>query len=136
MQQKSFEYIEKESRIFGKIKRPLVTIEVKTYSGEWLEIKEVLADTGADISILPRNMASLIIKDIEDGKTEEIKGIVPYSNLIVFIHDLTFMISGKVFTLPVAVADSDDVPPILGRAKGLDVFVSVFDGKVTRLEWE
>lgn len=136
MQQKSFEYIEKESRIFGKIKRPLVTIEVKTYSGEWLEIKEVLADTGADISILPRNMASLIIKDIEDGKTEEIKGIVPYSNLIVFIHDLTFRISGKVFTLPVAVADSDDVPPILGRAKGLDVFVSVFDGKVTRLEWE
>lgn len=136
MPSKSFDYIEKESRIFGKVRRPLIDIEIKTHSGEWLEIKEVLADTGADISILPRNLAHLIMENVEDGKTEEIKGIAPYANLIVFIHDLTLRIGEREFTLPVAIADSDDVPPILGRVKGLDLFASVFDGKKTILQWE
>ena len=136
MPSQSFEYTEKGSRIFGKVKRPLIDVEVKTFSGEWLEIKEVLADTGADISILPKNIASLIIRDVEDGKTEAIKGIVPYANLIVFLHTLTFRIQGKEFSLPVAVADSDDVPPILGRVKGLDLFSALFNGKTVHLTWE
>ncbi len=70
MPAKSFTYTEKDSGIFGKVKRPLITIEIKTKDG-WLEIKEVLSDTGADISVLPRNMGDLVIENVEDGKTSQ-----------------------------------------------------------------
>ncbi len=123
------------SGIFSKVKRPLISVEIKTKTGEWLEIKEILADTGADISVLPRNIAGLILDDIESGRLNEVSGIVPYSRLRVFIHSLKFRINGKEFELPVAVADSDDVPPILGRVKGLDIFECVFNGKKTIIKW-
>ena len=39
------------------------------------------------------------------------------------------------FKAPFAIADSDDVPPILGRSKGLDLFEAMFyKGKETRLK--
>ncbi len=132
----TFEYIATKRRIFGTVRRPLVDIEAKTASGDWLELKEVLADTGADISVLPRHLAALIVADAASGKRQEIKGIVPVTHLTVFLHQLTFRIQENEFTLPVAIADSDDVPPILGRAGGLDLFAAVFDGKRLRLEWE
>jgi len=135
LQSRHFDYIEKDSGIFGKVKRPLITVEIRTKAGDWLEIKEVLADTGADISIFPRNIAELAIENIEDGKTLEVKGIVPYSKLIVFIHELAFRINGKIFGLPVAVADSDDVPPILGRVKGLDIFSCTFESNKVLMKW-
>lgn len=41
------------------------------------------------------------------------------------------------FEAPVAIADSDDVPMILGRIKGLDLFKCIFDlGKKTILQSE
>jgi hypothetical protein len=119
----SFDYKEQESLIFGKILRPLIDIEIfSEIEKDWIKIKEVLADTGADISIIPRSTGELILHDITKGKIHEIKGIVPFARLIVYIHNLKFRINGKKFELPVAIADSSDVPPILGRVKGLDLF--------------
>jgi hypothetical protein len=47
-----FPYVEQESRIFGKVKRPLVSIDILSFlSGDWTSVDEVLADTGADITI-------------------------------------------------------------------------------------
>ena len=41
------------------------------------------------------------------------------------------------FEAPVAIADSDDVPMILGRINGLDLFKCIFDlGKKTILQSE
>jgi hypothetical protein len=119
----SFDYKEQESLIFGKILRPLIDIEIfSEIEKDWIKIKEVLADTGADISIIPRSTGELILHDITKGKIHEIKGIVPFARLIVYIHNLKFRINGKKFELPVAIADSSYVPPILGRVKGLDLF--------------
>jgi hypothetical protein len=123
----SFNYKEQESLIFGKILRPLIDLEIfSEIEKDWIKIKEVLADTGADVSIIPRSTGELILHDITKGKTQEIKGIVPFARLIVYIHDLKFRINGKKFELPVAIADSFDVPPILGRVKGLDLFDANF----------
>ena len=123
----SFNYKEQESLIFGKISRPLIDLEIfSEIEKEWIGLKEVLADTGADISILPRSAGELILNDITKGKIQEIKGIVPFARLVVYIHELKFRINGKEFELPVAIADSFDVPPILGRIKGLDLFNANF----------
>ena len=43
----------------------------------------------------------------------------------------------KEFELPVAISDSNDVPPILGRVKGLDLFDANFlKGEKIKLRWE
>jgi predicted aspartyl protease len=134
--EKIFKCTEKESGIFGKVKRPLIQLEVKTCMSEWLALREVLADTGADISIFPREIGEQIVENITNGKMIEIKGIVPFARVIAFIHTLTIKINGKEFTAPVAIAESNDVPPILGRVDGLNLFNSLFaKGEELKLQW-
>jgi hypothetical protein len=133
----SFNYKEQESLIFGKILRPLIDLEIfSEIEKDWIKIKGVLADTGADVSIIPRSTGELILYDITKGKAQEIRGIVPFARLIVYIHDLKFRINEKKFELPVAIADSFDVPPILGRVKGLDLFDANFKkGRKVEIEY-
>jgi hypothetical protein len=124
----SFKYKKQESRIFGEVFRPLVKLEIYSeLKKKWLTIQNILADTGADVSIMPRDIGEALLQDISKGKIEEIKGIVSFARLIVYIHKLKFKINGITFRLPVAIAESSDVPPILGRVKGLDLFKVVFD---------
>jgi hypothetical protein len=113
--------LEKRSKILGRVKRPLVPIEIAR-GKEWIPVDEVLADTGADITLLPRFIGELVVDDITKGKYVEIKGVVPSAALIAFIHDLRLRVAGKVFKTKVGIADSNDIPPILGRFKSLDLF--------------
>lgn len=95
MQEKNFEYTEKESGIFGDVLRPLIEVEIKGETPEWIK------------------------------------------KLIVYIHQLKFRLNGKEFELPVAISDSNDVPPIFGRVKGLDRFDANFlRGQKIKLAWE
>lgn len=135
MPRHTFPYKEKESGIFGKTKRPLIDLYIFSETNKnWLSIVEVLADTGADISILPRTIGEALVKDIKNGRYLEIRGITPGAYTEVFTHNLICKIGGVEFKTPFAIADSDDVPPILGRFKGLDLFEAVFyKGRETRL---
>jgi len=118
-----FSYKEKESRILGVILRPLIKIEVFSEKyRDWETIDDVLIDTGADLTVLPRFIGESIINDVTIGEYTEIKGIVPTSLLIAFIHRLKIKAAGKEFETKVAIADSNDVPPILGRYEALDLF--------------
>ncbi len=118
-----FSYMEKESKILGKILRPLIEIEIfSQVRNDWEVIEEVLVDTGADLTVIPRFIGESIISDITSGEYTEIKGIVPTSLLIAFIHKLKIKTAGKEFETKVAIADSNDVPPILGRYAALDLF--------------
>lgn len=137
--EKTFEYKEQESGIFGQVRRPIITVEAFSKTRNmWIPLYEVLADSGADVSILPRFVGNLIVGDITSGRQIEIRGVVPYSKLICYVHELKFRIDDKMeMKLPVAVADSDDVPMVLGRVKGLDLFRCIFDnGKKTIIREE
>lgn len=135
MPKQTFSYKEKESGIFGKTKRPLIDLHIfSEIKKKWLFLAEVLADTGADISILPRTIGESLVKDIKKGRYLEIRGIAPGAYTEVFTHNLVCKIGEIEFKAPFAIADSDDVPPILGRVKGLDLFEAIFyKGKETVL---
>ena len=121
-------YSPKESSIFRTILRPLVTIKVYSkIKNTWIPVYDTLADSGADITLLPRYLGEMIVNDITAGKYIEVKGIVPNTVLIGFIHTLRLEVFHKEFETEVAIADSDDVRPILGRFKGLDLFEVTFD---------
>lgn len=130
-----FKYKQEESGIFGKVKRPLIDLKIfSSPKRKWISINDVLADTGADISILPKGLGESIIGDITTGRYLEIRGITPLAFLGVFIHHLNCKISDITFRGIFAIANSDDVPPLLGRVKGLDLLEATFyKGKETRL---
>lgn len=131
-----FEYKEQDSAIFGKVKRPLIELDIFSEREKtWVPLYKVLADTGADISILPRYIGKLAVIDILGGRRIDIRGIVPHSKIVCYIHEIKFRLGGREFKLPVAIAESDDVPIILGRVKGLDIFKCIFNLKKTLLEW-
>lgn len=131
----SFKYREGESSLFGIIKRPFVEIEIYSLrSGEWISFEKVLADTGADICLLPRFMGELLVEDITHGMYKKIRGVVPNTYLYGYIHELKIKIGEKEFVAPVFIADAEDITPILGRGKALDLFKAKFDGEMTRIE--
>ncbi len=131
----SFKYQEGKSSLFGVIKRPLISLEVySTKLNRWVAFKEVLADTGADICLLPRFMGNLLLDDVTMGSYKKIRGVVPNTFLNGFIHNLKIRVADKEFTAPVFIADSEDVTPILGRVKALDLFKARFDGDYTNVE--
>ncbi|MBE3120950.1 MAG: hypothetical protein IMZ43_10360 [Thermoplasmata archaeon] len=63
MLRKSFEYKDCDSGIFGTVKRPLISLDVRSEGGEWFSLRDVLADTGADVSIFPRDIGELVCDD-------------------------------------------------------------------------
>lgn len=131
----SFKYQEEKSSLFGTIKRPLVELEVFSKKlQKWLAFKGVLADTGADICLLPRFMGILLVDDITTGIYKRIRGVAPNTFLNGFIHDLKIKIADKEFTAPIFIADSEDVTPIFGRVRALDIFKVCFDGNSTNIE--
>jgi hypothetical protein len=92
-------------------------------------------DTGADLSVLPYSQGLIFIENIESGKRTEVSGIVPYAKLTVYLHDLKLRVDGEEFKAPILIAESDDVPPILGRVKAIDQFLAEFDkGKELRFK--
>jgi|SRR3989344_211388 len=129
-----FSYIEKESQLFGKILAPLVYIEVLSRHGLWCGINKVLVDTGADITLLPKDIGEILVDDIASGKSTSIKGITS-QELKIFVHTLKIRVAGKEFETKVAIAESDDVPAVLGRFGALDIFDAAFiKGKEVVLE--
>ena len=123
----SFPYIEGPSAIFGTVLRPLVSLEV--YSellGQWVLLENLLADTGADISVLPRPLGELLVDDITTGRYSPLSGLHPGAVLPAFIHTVQVRLGDEEFEMPIAIADSLLVPPLLGRRDALDRFVVRF----------
>ena len=116
-----------KSNIFGTISRPLVTMKVYSKTrNTWIPVYDTLADTGADITLLPRYLGEMVVGDITTGKYAEIKGVAPNAVLAGFIHDVRIEIFRKEINTKVIIGDSDDVRPVLGRLNGLDLFDITF----------
>lgn len=92
---------------------------------EWITVEDVLADTGADISIIPKTLGIILVGDIIKRRRYKIHGMV--SSTFMYVHRLKIRLDGKELLVTVAIANSDNVPPTLGRKHGLDKFKVIFD---------
>lgn len=121
-----FPYTEKESRIFGRILKPIIYIEIFSEKHDlWCGIDNVVVDTGADITLIPRDIGEELVGDIFSGTKASIKSVTPYE-VDVYIHNLKLRVIGKEFNTKVAIADSEEVPNLLGRFGALDLFKAEF----------
>jgi hypothetical protein len=96
-------------------------------SPHYVLLEDVLVDTGADISVIPRDVGEALWKDITIGKYTEIQGIVPSTKLISYLHPVKMLLGSWAFNTRIAVADSNNVPPVLGRFQALDRFFLSLD---------
>lgn len=90
-------------------------------------LEDVLLDTGADVSVVPRDVGEALYEDITAGRYVEIQGIVPSTKLIAYLHRVKIILGRWSFHARIAVADSNNVPPVLGRSQALDRFLVSFN---------
>jgi predicted aspartyl protease len=120
-----FRYQIERSNIFDRIKRPRILIHIysKVFR-EWITIEDVLADTGADISILPKSLGIVLVGKISNRRRYKLTGMV--SHTFVYLHELRTRINGREIRGLYAISSNDDMPPTLGRMGALDKFEVTF----------
>ncbi len=92
---KRFSYRPAASAIFGTVKRPLVSLEFYSPARhQWFTVSHLLADTGADLSILPSIVGHALLGRITDGQPVTIRGIVPGTVLKSYLHRLRCRFNG------------------------------------------
>ena len=122
-----FPYRTGHSDLLGRLRRPLLTIAIFSQRfDEWIEIQNLLADTGADPTLLPAHLGELLLPDIRDARSGVVRGIVPGRGLRIDLHHLSLRIASRSFRSTVGIADSTAVPALLGRHQALDRFTAVF----------
>lgn len=134
MSEITFTYEKEKSNIFKVIGRPRMRINIYSkFYKEWVTIDGVLADTGADISVLPKTLGQVLVGKIKNRRRYKITGLMSHSYM--YLHELSTKINGRAIRALYAIADTDDLPPTLGRKGALDKFEVTFDkGKILRLK--
>lgn len=119
-----FTYREEKSGLLGKILRPVAQIEIKSNRGEWFSTI-MYVDSGADISLVPRNFGLLLDLDLTKN-LGEIRGIgdaiVPLS-----LQNVNMKFNGNETKVKIAIALINEVPYVLGRYDFFRLFRITFE---------
>lgn len=125
-----FAYRKEKSGLLGDILRPVAQLEIKSKKDDWFPVIMYI-DSGADISLVPRNFGSLLGLD-PTKNLGQIRGIgdaiVPLS-----LQDVNFRIEKHEIRVKIAVALINEVPYVLGRYDFFKLFKISFqeyDNKV------
>ena len=125
-----FAYRKEKSRLLGDILRPVAQLELRTEKSGWFSVIMYI-DSGADISLVPRNFGVLLGLDLTQN-LGQIRGIgeaiVPLSLQNVIVRLESYEVKIKI-----AVALINEVPYVLGRHDFFKLFKISFqeyDGKV------
>ncbi len=107
-----FAYRKEKSGFLGDILRPVAQMEIRAGGGEWFPVIMYI-DSGADISLVPRNFGDLLGLDLSKnlGQVRGIgEAIVPLS-----LQDVEFKVDKHEVKVKIATALINQVPYVLGR---------------------
>jgi len=121
----SFPYKKEPSSIFGYVYRPVVEMHLRTREGEWFKISSY-ADSGADITILPRSVCKILGLRLQDGQENVVTG-VSGEEIKIFIHKITVRIGDEEIEIRAGFAEREDIPYLLGRTDILNRFNILFE---------
>ena len=129
----SFPYEEKPSLIFKTIKRPMVKVDFwSKKSSSWIEYS-LLADTGADYTILPYHVAPELGVDLKkDCRQFLTSGVGGTEKVYLTNKGLKMRIGNVEKAIPAGFLERENIPPLLGREACLNHFdVRFFHFKTT-----
>ena len=126
MKKTVFPYQKEDSVLFGVTHRPIIDFEVKTKFG-WIPIL-AYADSGADITLLPRSFLHFLDVKFTEDEVKEIGG-VGGGKVPVIVREVELRICDGVIRAKVAIALIKDIPYLLGRKDVFDHFEVCFRNK-------
>mgnify|MGYP001603569619 CR=1 FL=1 len=119
----SFKFENKPSAIFKTIKRPMVKIDIwSKKTSSWIEYN-LLADTGADYTILPYHIAFELGVDLEkECKQFYTSGVGGTERVYLVKNGLKVRIGRVEKIIPSGFIERENIPPLLGRESCLNDF--------------
>ncbi len=115
-----FPFIEFETENIGKIFKPFSFVRLE-YKNQFLSLYPMLVDSGADITLIPRKTGvRLGFVEPKEGEVKELGGIAGSAPVVYRTMDMR--VEDVKFPCRVAWAQTDDVPPVLGRVDVFDKF--------------
>ena len=117
----SFPYERRSSAVLGAIRRPVARVELYSLALQrWLAYTMVV-DTGADYCVLPASIAVDLGIALSDCHQQLASGIGGTQKI--FLSERVRLRLGPwALAVPVGFVTQEDVPPLLGRYRCLDVF--------------
>lgn len=130
-----FEFEEDFSTILGKIYRPVAKIYLCSVKlKEWFPI-DMIIDTGADYTLLPKWYASVLEIDlVSDCKVFNTFGVGGSERVYLYKKKALTRLGKWERKITLGFLDSDEVPPLLGRHEFLETFRTTFDRRETTFE--
>jgi len=123
MKKSSFPYETKSSLIFKTIRRPMAEVEFwSSKRKQWLAYS-MIVDTGADYTILPMKTAFDLSIDIEKECQQYLtRGVGGTEKVHFYNKGIKIKIGALEAKIPIGFLERDDIPPLLGRHKCLNLF--------------
>ena len=127
-----FRYITKG--YLGSIWRPYALCEFKNIKEDlWIPM-ELVIDTGADYTLLPLNYAYLLGINLDNDCYKETTLGIGGEEKVYLYKKLQAKIGRMKINIPVGFLKRNDVPPLLGRLKFLELLRITFNKHVTLFE--
>lgn len=125
----------KGKSFLGNIYRPYVRILVTSKRiDEWIPV-EMVVDTGADYTLLPKRYAQLLGIDlIKECRLDKTLGVGGQEKIFLYKKGIQIKIAKLEKEIPVGFLNRNDIPSLLGRLECLEILTLVMEDRVTTLE--
>lgn len=127
MKQYTFPYRREYSTLIGEIYRPTVIVYLQTKNKRWVGFT-LYADSGADITLLPKSACKGLGYDWKAGESGYVGGITR-GRIKVYVHEMNMKLGEEALKAKIAFAQTENVPPLLGRTDVFDHFKVCYDNK-------
>jgi len=127
MRQYSFPYRREYSALVGEIYRPIVIVYLQARDKGWIGFT-LYADSGADITLLPQSACKGLGYKLKDGKPSYV-GRITRGRIKVYVHEINMRLEEEIFKARIAFAQTESIPPLLGRTDIFDHFRICYDNK-------
>jgi len=122
-----FPYRREYSDLTGEIYRPVATIYLQAKNKKWRGFT-LYADAGADITLLPKSACKGLGYSPKAGKPGYVGGITR-GKIKVYVHELNAKLCEETFKAKIAFAQTENIPPLLGREDIFDHFKVCYSNK-------
>lgn len=127
MKRCAFPYRREYSTLIGEIYRPTVTVYLQAKNKRWVGFT-LYADSGADITLLPKSACKGLGYNLKAGEPGYVGGITQ-GRIKVYVHEIGMKSGEEALKAKMAFAQTENVPPLLGRTDVFDHFKVCYDNK-------
>ena len=123
------------SGYLGNIYRPYVKILITSDKiDEWIPT-EMIVDTGADYSLFPKRYAGLLDINLEKECFEQTTyGVGGKEEIYLYKKGILIKAGDWKRRIPLGFLSRNDIPPLLGRLKCLEILMLIMKNRTTVLE--